>query len=78
MNMENKNDDDDKPKTTVHFAPGCFDSFEGTPEELEQLIAELQKMAQDGEFDHDVIVGATMADDDIPSISDYAGGLCAD
>jgi DNA phosphorothioation-dependent restriction protein DptG len=28
-------------KITVEFAPGCFDNFEGTQEELDQLVAEI-------------------------------------
>lgn len=28
----------------VEFAPGCFDSFEGTQEELDQLIEDIQNM----------------------------------
>lgn len=37
----------DKPKLV--FAPGCFDNFEGTQEELEELIAEIQRMFESGE-----------------------------
>ena len=32
----------------LKFAPGCFDNFDGTQEELDALIAELQKMTEDG------------------------------
>jgi hypothetical protein len=28
----------------VEFAPGCFDDFEGSQEELDELIAEITKM----------------------------------
>lgn len=28
----------------IEFAPGAFDSFEGTQEELDNLVAEIQKM----------------------------------
>ena len=35
-------------KPELIFAPGCFDSFEGTPDELAELIAELHSMAADG------------------------------
>lgn len=28
----------------VIFAPGCFDDFEGTQEELDEFVAEIQKM----------------------------------
>jgi hypothetical protein len=32
----------------VVFAEGCFDNFEGTPEELADFIAEIKNMAQNG------------------------------
>lgn len=32
----------------IIFAPGCFDDFTGTQEELDSLIAEITKMAEDG------------------------------
>ncbi len=32
----------------VEFAPGCFDNFEGTQEELNEMIAEIKNMIQDG------------------------------
>lgn len=28
----------------VEFAPGCFDSFEGTQEELDEMMVEIQHM----------------------------------
>ena len=28
----------------VVFAPGCFDQFEGTQSELDEFVAEIQKM----------------------------------
>ena len=37
---------DKKPE--IIFAPGCFDNFEGTQEELQELIAHIHQMAQDG------------------------------
>ena len=34
-----------KPKEIqVEFAPGAFDQFDGTQEELDELMAEIQKM----------------------------------
>jgi hypothetical protein len=35
-------------KVELVFAPGCFDDFDGTEEELQELIAELRQMAEDG------------------------------
>jgi hypothetical protein len=40
-------------KLKLEFAPGCFDDFDGTQEELQELIAQLHKMLDDGTlFDH--------------------------
>ena len=33
----------------LEFAPGCFDSFEGSQEELNELIAQIQEMFASGE-----------------------------
>jgi hypothetical protein len=35
----------------IEFAPGCFDHFEGTQEELDELIAEITKAFQNGELE---------------------------
>lgn len=40
----------DKKKIHVEFAPGAFDSFDGTQEELDALVAELERMAESGEL----------------------------
>jgi len=40
----------EKKKPTVEFAPGCFDNFEGTQEELQNLIAEIHRMVETGEL----------------------------
>jgi len=43
---------EDKPKIEIHFAPGAFDAFEGTQEELDEFVAEVTKeferMYEDG------------------------------
>jgi hypothetical protein len=39
----------DKEKPEVIFAPGCFDNFEGTQEELDQLVTEIKRMFESGE-----------------------------
>jgi hypothetical protein len=39
---------DKKPE--VVFAPGCFDQFEGTQEELDELIAEIHRLVDSGEL----------------------------
>ncbi len=42
---------DKPPKVT--FAPGCFDDFDGTPEELQELIAAIHRMVADGTLDRE-------------------------
>lgn len=42
------NDSNKKPK--VIFAPGCFDNFDGTQEELDSMMAEILRMAESGEL----------------------------
>lgn len=37
-------------KVTITFAPGAFDSFDGTQAELDALMAEIQRMAESGEL----------------------------
>ena len=41
-----KNEMTDKPK--IIFAPGCFDNFDGTPEELAAMLADIHQMAENG------------------------------
>ena len=33
----------------IEFAPGAFDSFEGTQEELDEIVAEIQRMVREAE-----------------------------
>ena len=37
-------------KPELLFAPGCFDNFEGTQEELNEMLAELHAMVDSGTF----------------------------
>ena len=36
-------------KIEVVFAPGCFDDFEGTQEELDELVAEIKSILNEFE-----------------------------
>lgn len=38
-------------KIKIEFAPGAFDLFEGTQEELDALVAEIQRLANSGELE---------------------------
>lgn len=39
----------DMKELKIEFAPGCFDGFEGTQEELDELIAQIKEMFASGE-----------------------------
>lgn len=41
---------EEKKLVKVEFAPGCFDNFDGTQEELDDLVAEITRMVESGEF----------------------------
>lgn len=41
---------EERKEIKVQFAPGCFDSFEGTQEELAELMAEIHRMIETGEL----------------------------
>jgi len=49
-----------KIKPKVVFQPGCFDNFDGTQEELDELVAMITTMAESGELE----ANATELDDD--------------
>ena len=63
----------EKKKPEIIFAPGCFDSFEGTQEELDELVAELNRMVESGElFDLTTPVNfedGTWTDEEIEQVS---------
>ena len=40
----------DPKELKVEFAPGCFDGFDGTQEELDELIEEIRRMVSSGEI----------------------------
>lgn len=40
----------DGKKLELVFAPGCFDDFDGTQEELQELVAHLNQMIENGTF----------------------------
>jgi len=42
--------ENNKTEMKIEFAPGCFDSFEGTQEELDAVIAQITEMALSGEL----------------------------
>ena len=66
--------DEDK-KMKVEFAPGCFDSFDGTQEELDEIIALITEMAESGELSDKVVLAS---DEDLADLTeDFAEKLAA-
>ena len=50
----------------IEFAPGCFDHFEGTQEELDEMINEIQKMFE-GKTQEEIEAMSRRVDpDDLP------------
>lgn len=43
------NNEDDTKDLKIEFAPGCFDSFDGTQEELDELMASIKEMFASGQ-----------------------------
>ncbi len=41
---------DERKNIKMEFAPGCFDNFDGTQEELDELIKGIQDMILSGEI----------------------------
>jgi len=48
--MSKFRDELDQEEMRLEFAPGCFDDFEGTQEELDQLVAAITAAFKSGEF----------------------------
>ena len=40
-----------KKHIKIEFAPGAFDQFDGTQQELDEFIAELHRLAESGELE---------------------------
>ena len=41
----------EKKKPQIEFAPGCFDNFEGTQEEMDEMVAEIRRIFESGKFE---------------------------
>jgi hypothetical protein len=61
MTQENK-------PTEVVFAPGCFDNFEGTQEELDELIAAIHQAVQSGDLLENSNLVEDLSDEEIAEL----------
>lgn len=48
--QDKDNDNNENKPMKIVFAEGCFDDFEGTQEELDELVAHIQQLAESGEL----------------------------
>lgn len=55
-------------KLKIKFAPGCFDDFEGTQEELDSMVKEIYQLAESGELFSEM---SEMSEDEL---SEYLDG----
>lgn len=56
----------EEKKFKLVFAPGCFDDFEGTQEELDDLISEINRQLDTGEFFENATELSDEVFDDLP------------
>jgi hypothetical protein len=63
----------EKNKMKVVFAPGCFDNFDGTQEELDELVAEINNMVDSGKlFEQSKAVDIDdLADDEVAMLEEF-------
>ena len=67
-------DDDQDAKMKLTFAPGCFDGFEGSQEELDELVAIIKSKFEDGSlFTDSVPVEELLAQN--PGLVEWVEGL---
>jgi hypothetical protein len=59
--------ENDKPYKIV-FAPGCFDNFDGTQEELNQLVSEIEKMFEGKSKEEIEATSQIMTDDEFDEL----------
>lgn len=71
----------EEKKMKVEFAPGCFDNFEGTQEELDEFIKEVTSMFEGKTPSEIEALGARPVDvDDLPPevLAQLAEFICDD
>jgi hypothetical protein len=62
----------DKKTPKVIFEPGCFDNFEGTQDELNELVAAIIRMAESGELEENARPIDLDNDEDLEILSHIA------
>ena len=53
-------------KMKIVFAPGCFDNLDMTQEELDELLAEINRMVDSGEMLENAVPLSELDPDELP------------
>lgn len=61
---------DDKNNFKIEFAPGAFDNFDGTQEELDKMIAEIQQMFEGKSREEIEAMSKPLSDEDFDELPD--------
>lgn len=54
----------------IEFAPGAFDQFEGTQEELDEMVAEIRKMFEGKSREEIEAMSKPLSDEDFEDLPD--------
>jgi hypothetical protein len=67
----------EKKKPEIVFAPGCFDNFDGTQEELDELVAEINRLVDSGDIfkKSKPLDPDTLDDEELEMLSDILNSL---
>lgn len=66
MSNTNKPQDDDSLK--IVFAEGCFDDFEGTQEELDEMIAEIKEIFANSTPEELMSISRPVSDEEVAEL----------
>ena len=64
---------EERKEIKIQFAPGSFDNFDGTQEELEELLSEIQRLVETGELFEKAIPLEDLDDDELRDIAENFG-----
>jgi len=62
---------DEAKKLKLVFAPGCFDHFDGTQEELDQLIKDIEAAFESGDFLENSVPVEDLPEDELQELLDH-------
>jgi hypothetical protein len=64
---------EERKDVEIVFVPGCFDSFEGTQEELDDLMAEIGQLIQSGELFDKAVPIDELSDEELRMFAEDVG-----